>query len=519
MSKRLRKLFPPGIRLQLTLWYTIVSAALMLIFAIALYTSLFQLLASSFDTSLQMRAQQIAEAVAVYKGEIVIEDILDELPQLDATAALVDPTFNSNHLKRPTSADNGGEAAPSSSSTQRNAWVRVLDTTGKTIYVTPAFKKLSPPPESITDPLKGISWHGSITSSSGQPIRLYSTMLIDKPNHIIGVVQVGMPLAGLHTTLGYIAWTIILLTPFILILIACGSYWLAGFAFRPIHRLARTAREISAKDMHQRVSVPFAKDEVQELAIIFNQMVGRLERAFKQQRRFVADASHELRTPVAVIRSMTEVALSQPSSAEDTAVVLQEVNAESERLGRLINDLLALARADEGHIQLDHDPVRLDLLAADIVDSLEPLAVERKITLCSQKLEPATVLGDAARLIQVIMSLVDNALTYTNAGGHVWVSVQVRDSLARLSVRDTGIGIAQKDIEHIFERFYRADPARSKAVGGTGLGLAIVDWVVEAHKGTIEVESQPGKGSIFTIVLPLPATKNQLASHTRPLLN
>jgi two-component system OmpR family sensor kinase len=514
----LGKLSPPGIRLQLTLWYSVVSAALMLIFGIALYTSLLQLLASSFDTSLQMRAQQIAEGVGVHNGRVMVKDIVDELPELDATAAIVDSSSSSS-ARQTDSTNSTQQAEANPSSLQRKAWVRVLDMHSKVIYITPPFEKLSPLPKSITDPLKGIPWHGSITSSSGQPIRLYSTMLVDRQQHIVGVVQVGMPLAGLHTTLGYIAMTIILLTPFILILIACGSYWLAGFAFRPIHRLARTAREISAKDLHQRVPVPLAKDEVRELAIIFNQMVGRLERAFKQQRRFVADASHELRTPVAVIRSMTEVALSQPSNAEDFAPVLQEVNAESERLGRLINDLLVLARADEGHIELDQDPVRLDLLAADVVDSLEPLAVERKITLCSRKLEPATVLGDAARLIQVIMSLVDNGLIYTNAGGCVTVSVEVCDSHVRLSVRDTGIGIAQKDIEHIFERFYRADPARSKVVGGTGLGLAIVDWVVEAHKGTIEVESQPGKGSIFTIILPLAVTNHDLVLRTRPLLN
>ncbi|MBV9232281.1 MAG: HAMP domain-containing protein, partial [Chloroflexi bacterium] len=402
----LRKLAPPGIRLQLTLWYSIVSAALMLVFGIALYTSLLQLLASSFDTSLQMRAQQIAEGIAVNKGNVVIEDIVGQLPELDATAAIVDPSYNTDQPLNPTPTDQGGGVATPASDTPRNAWIRVLDKYGKTIYTTSAFNLLSPPPESITNPLKGIPWHGSVTSSSGQPIRLYSTMLIDKQHRIVGVIQVGMTLTGLHTTMGYIAWTIILLIPFVLILIACGSYWLAGLAFKPIHRLARTAREIGAKDLHQRVAVPLAKDEVRELAIIFNQMVGRLERAFIQQRRFVADASHELRTPVAVIRSMTEVALSQPSNVEDSTVVLQEVNAESERLGRLINDLLALARADEGHVQLDHDPVRLDLLAADVVDSLESLAAERKITLRSQKLEPATVLGDAARLILVIMSLV-----------------------------------------------------------------------------------------------------------------
>jgi signal transduction histidine kinase len=200
---------------------------------------------------------------------------------------------------------------------------------------------------------------------------------------------------------------------------------------------------------------------------------------------------------------MTELALSHSSDAEDYLLVLREVNAESERLTRLISDLFALVRADEGQIKFDSEPVRLDQLAADVMSSLEPLADERKVTLQTAELNPATVLGDAARLIQIIMSLVDNALTYTNAGGNVTLSVKSTPSYAHLIVRDTGIGIAKNDIEHIFERFYRADPARSKSVGGSGLGLSIVDWLVHVHNGSISVESEPGKGSTFTVILPL----------------
>src|ERR1019366_8508108 len=246
-------------------------------------------------------------------------------------------------------------------------------------------------------------------------------------------------------------------------------------------------------------------------------MIERLEQAFAQQRPFVADASHELRTPVAVIRSMTELAIAQPSDAEDNLLVLREVNAESERLARLISDLFALARADEGQIQFDSEPVRLDLLAADVVSSLELLADERNVTLQTGDLNPVTVLGDAARLIQIIMSLVDNALTYTNAGGNVTLSVKANAPYALLIVRDTGIGIAKNDIEHIFERFYRADPARSKAVGGSGLGLSIVDWLVRAHNGTIVVESELSKGSTFTMTLPLAPQKPLLPARTTPL--
>jgi len=482
--------------MQLTCWYTLVSAVLLLLIGIAFYTAFQQSLASSFDMALQQRAQQVAEGITNREGKLVVDDVVDELPELDTTPAIIDSSSNDG---RKSAFDQGSRFLHD----REDIFVRVLDIHGQTVYSTFNFYRLSVPADSVSQPLKNIPWRGTVSMTRGdEPVRLYSTMLVENGN-LMGVIQIGQSLARLHMSLERVTYTLFVVIPFILTISAFVSYWLAGRAFRPIHHLAHTAREIGAKDLHQRVPVPPADDEVRDLSLIFNQMIGRLERAFNQQRRFVADASHELRTPVAVIRSMTEVALSQPSSIEGYEGVLREVNAEAERLGRLINDLLALARADEGKPQLDSEPVRCDLLAVDVVESLEPLAQERNIELKTHILQPATVMGDAARLIQVIMSLVDNALIYTNAGGTVTVSVETCASHVHLSVSDTGIGIAQKDIEHIFERFYRADPARSKASGGSGLGLAIVDWVVRAHQGIVSVESQPGQGSTFMVTLPL----------------
>jgi heavy metal sensor kinase len=282
-----------------------------------------------------------------------------------------------------------------------------------------------------------------------------------------------------------------------------GSYWLAAHAFRPITRLTRTARGIEAGDLHQRVPVPSTRDEVQDLALTFNDMIERLERAFTRQRRFVADASHELRTPVAAIRSMTEVALAQDAPLEEYAAVLCDVNAEAERLGHLIRDLLDLARIDEGKTVFEHEPVRLDRLVQETAATTESLATERDIVLEVQANEPVTVLGDEAWLIQIVMNLIDNALTYTNAGGKVTLNVEVKDRNAYLTISDTGIGIAPEHMEHIFERFYRVDAARSSHVGGSGLGLAIVERVVRLHGGAVTVESQLGRGSTFTVMLPL----------------
>ncbi|HEX4716103.1 MAG TPA: ATP-binding protein, partial [Ktedonobacteraceae bacterium] len=383
--------------------------------------------------------------------------------------------------------------------------VRILNGTGRTTYISPAFHALSLPPNSLTNSLHGIPWRDTITAHNGQAVRVYSVALSDNGT-VFGVLQVGESLAQLTATLQSITIALLVITPFVLLLGAIGSYWLAKRAFRPVLHLTRTTREIKAGDLHRRVPVPRARDEVYELALTFNEMIGRLDQAFTQQRRFVADASHELRTPITVIRSITDVALEEPLGFDECVEALRDINAETERLSHLINDLLVLARADEEQMPLEREPVRLDLLACDIAATMEPLAMERGIKLQLQMLSPASVFGDTARLILMIMGLVDNALTYTNAGGVVTLGVEVHGVLARLVVRDTGIGIAERDVAHIFERFYRADPARSRLASGSGLGLAIADWVVRVHGGSITVKSQIDQGSTFTITLPLAPT-------------
>lgn len=485
---RLRRIWPLGIRTQLTLWYTAIFALLILLFSVVLYTTLQALLASGVDSALQLRAQQIAGGISNENGKITIQDVTGELPGLDTTAS------------------SGEQSATAqtkvASDVNLGTLVRILTVKGEISYISPAFRALGVPSASFVQPLHNTPWWGTVLAHNGQAVRLYSVALTDN-GIVFGVLQVGESLAQLNATLQSITVALLLITPFVLLLSALGSYWLAKRAFRPIHHLTSTAREIKAGDLHRRVPVPQARDEVHDLALTLNEMIGRLDEAFRQQRRFVADASHELRTPVSVIRSMTEVALEEPSSLEECIAVLRDINAETERLGQLINDLLALARADEGQIPRDYGPVRLDLLTLDVAATIEPLAAERGLELRVQELEPTTVVGDTARLIQAMMGLVDNALTYTDAGGTVTLSVKVRGSRAYFAVRDTGIGIASEDILHIFERFYRADPARSRVADGSGLGLAIVDWVVHAHGGSITVESQVGQGSTFTMILPL----------------
>jgi heavy metal sensor kinase len=391
------------------------------------------------------------------------------------------------------------------------ALVRLLDIHGQVLRETPASRSLRVPAQSITQPLRGQPWEGTIRMTDGQEVQFYSQALTAN-GKIFAILQVGQSLASMDALLRQLVALLFIVGSVALLLCAASSYWLTGRAFAPIQQVMRTARRIKAGDLRQRIPLPRAHDEIRALAATLNEMLDSLDQTIARQRRFVADASHELRTPVAVIRNKTSMALLGSQTQQDYATILQEINAETERLGHLVSDLLALARGDEGRAPFEQETLRLDLLVAASVASAKVLAEERGIQLTMCIGEPATVIGDETRLIQVVMNLLDNALYYTNAGGKVEVSVDKARNMARLAVRDTGVGIAPQHLPHIFERFYRADPARQHmAGGGSGLGLAIVEWIVRVHGGTISVDSQVGHGSCFTVLLPL-ATSAPLQS-------
>jgi two-component system, OmpR family, sensor kinase len=496
MSSFLGRIRPLSIRVQLMLWFILAVAVLILLFGTVFYVNLRTSLETSFDNSLAQRTQQIAAGINEEKGTITIHDVTGALP------GLIDPDATTSI---------GGTPTPATLNTKKTladvnlgTLVRILNARGKIIYVSPAFLALHIPSTSVTRPLHGSIWQGTVSAQNGQTVSLYSFPLLDN-GIVYCVVQVGESLSPLSNTMRSVVIELLLIAPFVLLLGAIGSYWLSARAFAPIKRLTRTARRIEVGDLHERVPVPHSKDEVHSLALTFNEMIERLDKAFTRQRRFVADASHELRTPVAAIRSMTDVALAQnkPVDSEEYLTILRDVNVQAEQLSHLISDLLELARTDENHLLLEREPVRLDLLTADVAATIETLAAEHGITVEVVTHGPVTVLGDEVRLIQVLMNLIDNAIAYTNAGDKVVLEVGIQNQKACLSIRDTGIGIAAEHLEHIFERFYRVDPARSRAVGGTGLGLAIVEWIIHAHDGNISVESQVGKGTTFTVTLPV----------------
>ena len=484
----LRRSVPFSLRLQLAAWYTIAFAVLLLLTGAVFYQYLEHSLEASVDTALHLRAQQIGSSLVLQNGTITLRDLTIALPGLDT-------------------ATHGADTK--SADVNQGALVRLLDAHGRMLGETPAFRALLVPAASVTQSLASTPWQGTIKTRLDQEVRLDSRRLSvqGKP---VAVIQVGESLATLHTLLHQLVAALLVVGFLVLASCAVGSYWLAGRSFAPMKRLAETARKIQAGDVHQRVPVPPVRDEMQYLALTFNEMLDSLDQSFSRQRRFVADASHELRTPVAVIRNKAEVALLRPRSQDDYCTVLHSIHAETQRLSHLISDLLALARGDEGQARFEREAVRLDRLVESVAANADGLAHERDIHLSVQVSQPVTLIGDEARLMQVIMNLLDNAIRYTNAGGQVQVCLQATASQARLVVHDTGIGIAPEHLPHLFERFYRADQARTRTGGsGTGLGLSIVEWVVRMHDGSVGVRSQLGRGSSFTVTLPLlpPAQK------------
>lgn len=292
--------------------------------------------------------------------------------------------------------------------------------------------------------------------------------------------------------------------PLSLLLAGIGGYFLARKSLAPIVEMSKQASQIGATNLHERLPVVNEKDELGTLAETFNLLLSRLESSFAQQRRFMADASHELRTPLAIVRGESEVALSKNNRAsKDYRESLSIVHDESKRLTRIVEDLFTLARADAGQFQTDFVQVYLDEILADCVRVVRVLAEKRNISIQIDAVEEMSFEGDEQLLHRMFLNLLDNAVKYNNEGGTIKIETQKIGGDYQITFFDTGIGISTEEQSKIFERFYRADLARSRAeqteTSGAGLGLAIADWIAELHDGKIELVSSNETGSVFAV--------------------
>jgi heavy metal sensor kinase len=294
--------------------------------------------------------------------------------------------------------------------------------------------------------------------------------------------------------------------PLLVLLASLLGYWLSGRSLAPVTRIIDTAKSIGVQNLSRRLDIPKAHDELRRLTETLNAMLERIEKSFRKITQFTADASHDLRTPVTIIRTTSEIALRRPRTASEYREVLSRILKTSVETSELLENLLTLARADAGVVGLEMRP--LDLAASVRRAQERALALSAEKTLqFSAQLPPAPVWVNANSIAidRLLLILIDNAVKYTPAGGSCAIELSHDQHHAHIAVRDTGIGISSADLDRVFERFTRADVVRSRETPGAGLGLAIARWITEIHGGTIAAESQPGVGSVFHVRLPAAA--------------
>ncbi|MBN1137399.1 MAG: HAMP domain-containing protein [Anaerolineae bacterium] len=467
-----------SIRLRLTLSYTTILAVTLILFSAALRYLLISSNLSGIDRELKTVSERLAQSTQMVPDFNFWERTL-EVPRLDAysTSGLYIQVY-------------GRDAA-------------------RIVYRSPLLGEASLPldPSATTAAWNGASGFQTRTLGDSR-VRIYNAPLV-RDERVVGIIQAAISLAQLDQTQRQLM-IILIAGNLIAIALSAGlGALLARTALAPIDDITRTALAISrAEDLSRRLAEgPGPQDEVSRLASTFNEMLSRLESLFHTQRRFIADVSHELRTPLTTIQGnvglLCRGAADDPASRQET---VDAIESEVARMSRLVSDLLLLAQADAG-VQLKAEPVELDTLLLDVYRQARLMARSVEIGLGHE--DQAVVMGDPDRLRQLLLNLVDNALKYTTGGGRVTLSLERDDDWVRVAVADTGIGIPPEALEPgpngmplIFERFYRVDKARSRARENAGLGLSIAHWIAAAHGGRIEVESQVGHGSTFTVWLP-----------------
>jgi two-component system, OmpR family, sensor kinase len=466
-----------SIRTRLTAWYASLLALILVLFGIALYTLFAHSLWAHAQESLRARAEQLASFVE------------------SSDAAREDGTFFD--LADPSVVDRFSAGG---------VLIQISDVRGRSVNRSPA---LAEPgfslPLAVRRALAGRASFDRTAVAGPGPLLVY-TSSITRRGSIIGVVQVATSLVPITEPLGRLRWLLLAGGAGALVVAAAVGQMLAHIALSPIDRITQTARAIGAGARGRRIGLAGPDDEVRRLAQAFDEMLDRIDETLERERRFTADAAHELRTPLTILKGELEVALRRERTPAAYRDVLASLAQEVDRLARLAEDLLMLARADAGGIPLERSPVPLDAAVRWTGEQFAGAARTKGIRLEVQGPGPLTVLGDADRLRQLLTNLVDNAITYTLPGGTVRLVWDRDRAFARVAVEDTGCGIAPEDLPHLFERFYRADRARVRTSGGSGLGLAISEWIVTAHSGRIGVDSHPGRGTTVTVWLPLAGT-------------
>jgi heavy metal sensor kinase len=340
------------------------------------------------------------------------------------------------------------------------------------------------------------------TDPEGNPFLIRAGVIFDDRRKAPYYVAIGRSLAPNRAVMQHFTWIYVFLTP---VVIAAGcllGWFLAGRALRPVKEVAATAQRISGSNLSLRIPARGAGDEVDYLITTFNRMIERLETSFQQVRQFSADVSHELRTPITAIRGQLEVALFTARNEKQYREAIENALQDVERLSQIVRALLLLSQAESGQLTLHRMEQDVALLVRDVMDRFQIPAEEAGVRLLADLPATCPAWVDRIQMERLVSNLLSNALKYTSPGGQVRVKLEIEESALRLSVEDTGCGIAPEHLPHVFDRFYRAPDVSDGREKGLGLGLSFVAWIVKAHGGVIEVDSRPGQGSRFLVTLP-----------------
>jgi heavy metal sensor kinase len=459
-----------NLRTRLTLWYMALLSGTLLVLGVAALTLLDRGLHDNVDASLKSVARSIAGSVRdVARPGLPLDEELEALfgPIIaERFYRLLDPFGRPD----PRLAPRGRTQFPLTPEALRNA------ENGLETYE--------------TLPLPGVS-HA--------PVRLLTMPVIER-GRIVHFVQVAMPLDSVENARAHFLFILLALAPVALTGSGVGGWFLARRALAPVDAMVATARQISAQDLSRRLDAPERNDELGRLAEVLNEMLARLERSFVAVRHFSADAAHELRTPLTILKGELEIASRSPQNEDEYRRVLLSCLEEVDRLSRLVEDLLFLARSDSGNVPLPQTAVNLADVLDDVAPALMMLAEEASVECTIEPTTPAWVRGSESLLFRLLFNLAENAIKYTPAGGAVYLILKSQAREVAFEVADTGPGIPLEEQEQIFNRFYRGDQARTR--GGFGLGLALARSIVQVHHGAIAVESAPEQGSCFRVTLP-----------------
>lgn len=456
------------VRVRLTLWYVILFAVTFIVFSVYLLFRFQRSLRNTVDSSLQIT---VSNTIASFD----MEDYT-ETNRLTFNSAGQVQVRNPNFVMRLLS-------------TQNEVW----DSYGDTQNI------------SFGSPVEA----GYITqpeTENEEEWRVFSQPVVDSNGQTIAWVQAAQSLGPVNDAIEDLRAQLFLGIPLILIFAGFGGYFLANRALRPIQQITKTAQEITARDLSKRLAYRGAMDEVGSLARTFDKMLERLQSSFERERQFTSDAAHELRTPLTVLKGQIEVTLNRQRHPAEYEKNLQELAAQVERLIRLSNGLLFLSRSDQNQLPFHPTSINLSELLEVLMEQFQPLVLGKELKIDQDIPAGFCVFGDSDHLIRLFMNVLENAFKYTPVGGQITIRAVEGPTETQVVIHNTGPGIPQEHLHHLFERFYRVDADRSSQTGGSGLGLAIAREIVRRHEGEIGIQSKPDRGVTVTVHLPAEAS-------------